>query len=230
MKFTSQIVAGASGSVRGLVASHNKGGQYFRGRSIPTNPQTAFQQQVRNSMAMLTSAWSQILTALQRQGWNDYAANVPTTDSLGNKIQLTGLNWYVACNVPRLQCGLTRVDAPPTTFTLASLTNPTLTSFTASTRVLVSAYTNTDAWAIATGGALAYFISQPQSPGINFFKGPYRFLGKVLGNTGTPPTSPFTSAAGPFPTTAGNQVFVFARALNADGRISSPFRAGIISV
>lgn len=230
MKYKSALVTAASGSVNGLVASHNRGGQYLRGKTIPTNPSSSFQVAVRDQMALLTSAWSQTLTALQRQGWQDYADAVEVTDALGEKRKLTGLNWYIACNTPRFLASLARVDAPPTVFTLAALTNPGITSFTASTRVLVATYTNTDGWAITTGGALLFFISRPQSPGVNYFKGPYRFLGSVAGNTATPPTSPFTSGAGPFSTGVGNNVFIQARALNADGRISSPFRASKLAV
>jgi len=229
MKYKSALVTTASGSVNGLTASHNRGGQYFRGRTIPTNPATAFQVAVRDQLALLTSRWSQTLTTLQRQGWQDYADVVEVTDALGEKRHLTGLNWYIACNTPRFFASLAVVDAPPTVFTLAILTNPVITSFTAATRVLVAAYTNTDTWANAVGGALLFFVSRPQSPGVSYFKGPYRFIGRVLG-AATPPTSPFTSPAGVFPTSAGNAVFVQARALNADGRISSPFRGSIISV
>ncbi|MFZ1061243.1 MAG: hypothetical protein WAP47_18835 [Candidatus Rokuibacteriota bacterium] len=230
MKFKSALVTAASGSIHGMTASHNRGGQYLRARTIPTNPQTAFQVAVRDYLALLTSAWSQTLTALQRQGWDDYGDAVEVTDALGEKRKLTGLNWYIAGNVPRLQAGLARVDAAPGVLTMAELSAVAITSFTASTRILIATYVNTDDWAITTGGGLAFFVSRPQSPGVTFFKGPYRFLGIVLGNTATPPTSPFTSTAGPFPVMAGSNIFIQARALNADGRISSPFRVSKISV
>lgn len=230
MKFKSALVTAASGSLHGITASHNRGGQYLRSRVIPTNPATAFQQAVRNLMATLTAAWANVLTDSQRTGWNDYADAVTVKDTLGETRKLTGLDWYVACNVPRLQIGtLTRVDAAPATQTLADLTPPTITSITASTGVLVMAFTNTDTWATAVGGALAVYISRPVSPGVSFFKGPFRFLGKVLG-AAMAPASPFTSSASPFPYTAGQKVFVQVRALNADGRISSPFRASKIAV
>ena len=230
MKYKSALVTAASGSVNGLCASHNRGGQYFRARTIPTNPATSFQQAVRNLMSTLVAAWSNVLTSTQRQGWADYADQVEKTDSLGEKRKATALDWYVACNVPRLQIGtLVRIDNAPTNFTMASLTPPTITSITASTGILILAYTNTDAWATAVGGALAVYISRPASAGVSYFKGPYRFLGKVLG-AASPPTSPFTSGASPFPMAAGNKVFVQVRALNSDGRISAPFRLSALAV
>ncbi len=230
MKFKSALVTQVSGSLGGMVGSHNRGGLYLRARTVPVNPQSAFQQAVRNFMSTLVVAWSQTLTALQREGWQTYADNVEITDPLGDKRKATALDWYVGCNVPRLQVGGTRVDAPPTVFTLATLTPVVITSITATTRVLVMTFTNTDLWAATTGGFLGIYISPPQSPGITFYKGPYRFLDKIVGSTGTPPTSPFTSVAGPFPMAAGQNVFFQFRALNADGRYSSPFRLNKIAV
>lgn len=229
MKYKSALVTAASGSVNGLTASHNRGGAYFRARTIPVNPQTAFQQAVRNFMATLTARWSQTLTALQRTGWDLYADNVEVPDTLGEPRQLTGLNWYVACNVPRLQVGGTFVDAPPGVFTLANLSPVAITSITAATRVMIMTFSNTDLWATLAGGFLGIWISPPQSPGVNFYKGPYRFLDKIVGAP-SPPTSPFTTVAGPFPLTAGQNVFVQFRAMNADGRISSPFRLSKLAV
>lgn len=230
MKFKSALVTEASGSLGGMTASHNRGGPYLRARTIPVNPASAFQQAVRNAMATLVVRWSQTLTALQRTGWETYADNVETTDTLGDKRKATALDWYLAGNVPRLQLSLSPVDAAPTVFTMATLTPVVITSITASTRILVMTFTNTDLWAATTGGALGIYISPPQSPGVTFYKGPYRFLDKIVGNTGTPPTSPFTSVAGPFPMAAGQNVFFQFRALNADGRISSPFRLAKLAV
>lgn len=229
MKFKSALVTQVSGSVGGMVGSHNRGGMYFRGRAVPVNPATAFQQTVRNALASLVVRWSSTLTALQRQGWQDYADNVEVTDTLGDKRKATALDWYVGGNVPRLQMGATIVDAPPTTFTMATLTPPAITSITAATRVMIMTFTNTDPWATAAGGFLGIYISRPTSPGQVFFKGPYRFLDKIVGSA-SPPTSPFTTVAGPFPLSVGNNVFVQFRAFNADGRYSSPFRLSKICV
>lgn len=72
---------------------------------------------------------------------------------------------------------------------------------------------------------LLYF-SRPQSVGINFFKGPYRFGFRVNG-AATPPTSPATGTI-PFVGAAGSQVFFLARATNADGRLSGAIRGSFL--
>lgn len=226
MKYTSAIAATASGSIGGATASRNKGGQYFRRRAIPTNPATARQTVVRNGIATLSSAWSNVLTTVQRAAWAVYAENVPTTDSLGNTIKLSGFGWYTACNQVRISAGKATVASAPTTFTLANVTIPTVTG-TASTGLATVTFTGTDAWASAVGGGLVVQFSRPQSTGITFFKGPYQ-VGFTINGAATPPTSPATGTM-PFPVASGNKVFYQVRGFNADGRISGLLRGSFLA-
>lgn len=117
MLFRGTIVGAASGKMGSMVASHNKGGQYLRARVTPSGAVASpAQATVRNSLAALAAAWGTELSAEQRSAWEDYALNVPGSNALGDSIQLSGQNWYIACNVPRLQASLARVDDAPTTF------------------------------------------------------------------------------------------------------------------
>lgn len=221
MKFKSALVTQSSGSVGGATFAHNQGGLYVRARSIPTNPSSAFQVAVRNNMATLSNAWSNILTAAQRAAWAVYASNVSLVNALGDAIHVSGIAMYNRTNTPRLQAGVSRIDAAPTTFNLGSFTNPTITCVASSSNLSV-AFTNTDSWAIAVGGYMLVYASRPQSPGINFFNGPYRFAGKISGAV-VPPTSPVTIAV-PFPVVAGQKVFYDVRVSQVDGRLSADFR------
>lgn len=218
MKFKSQIVTQASGSVGGLTASHNRGGLYFRARAVPVNGNTIYQQAVRNYIKTCAAAWSQTLTQPQRDAWTAYAAAVPYVDSLGEPRFIPPLAMYCACNVPRLQAGLTRVDAGPVVLVMAVMTQPTYTITAPSTGSL--AFTNADAWAGEVGGAMLLRVSRGYGVGINYFRGPYRYAGKVLGAV-VPPTSP-VSIAPPFAVVAGQRVFYAVRTCRADGRISGP--------
>lgn len=225
MKYLGTIASTASGSIGGATASRNKGGQYFRRRAIPTNPSSSRQQVVRNGLATLSQAWSNTLTSAQRAGWATYAANVPRVDALGSTINLSGQQWYVACNNARISAGKTTIPGAPTTYTLLALTPPVVTGV-ASTGVASVAFTNTDAWASAVGGFLVMQFSRPQSAGINFFKGPFR-VGFTIAGAATPPTSPATGTM-PFLGAAGNTIFWQARALGADGRISGLLRGSFL--
>lgn len=227
MKFVSAIMTAASGKVRGLVASHNKGGSYFKGKTIPTNPRSAQQVAQRSRLADLMARWRSIVTSVQRTAWDTYAKNVNTIDALGNTITLTGPNWYIGSNTIRLQSSLAAVDAGPTVYALSSLTPLSGTIYATAGTALV-AWGGIDDWQTAptAQAGVALYFSRPQNATINYFTGPYRFGGLLQ-----------SAAAGgqqvitlPFPAgPVGSKVFMKAVAMGADGRYSSDFRAGLIA-
>lgn len=215
MKYTSALVASAGGSVGGATASHNRYGLYFRARAVPVNPNTTFQQDVRNLFATYASRWTEVLNQAQRDGWDTYALNTNGT---------TGLNAYVAANSARAQAGLTTIDVPPIIFAAATFTQ--VSGPIADDQSGDLTFSNTDEWAGEVGGALILSVSRPFSPSINFFKGPYRFTDKILGAV-VPPTSPFGFTV-PFTVATGQKVGVHVRVVRADGRISVPQRYTVV--
>jgi hypothetical protein len=198
----------------------------MRARAVPVNPNTLQQQAVRNYMASRSAAWGSVLTQAQRDGWEAYADQVLLTDALGEPRKGTGLNHYVRCNVPRMQAAMvgSPLQVAPATFDMGSYTNPVLGVVDVSDSTASIAYTATDAWAIAVGGAMLVYISAGQSPATQYFKGPYRYAGKVLG-AASPPTSPYACPL-PFAVLLGQKVFVKINFVQVDGRLSSPFRTG----
>lgn len=221
MKFKSALVTAVSGSIGGATFAHNQGGMYVRARATPTNPNTSFQQIIRNLMSQITSAWQNTLTQAQRDAWEVYASNVPLTDKFGDPRYTSGIAHYVRSNVPRLQGGLARIDVGPTVYSLPTLTPPVPT-VSAATDQSSTAYDNTDAWATEAGGALLIWISRPQSPSIIYFKGPYRYAGLAPG-AASPPTSPQVVDT-PFAVEQDQLLFHKYAAVRADGRLSAPFR------
>lgn len=222
MKIKSGLATQWSGSVGGLTGSHNRGGMYLRARSIPTNPATALQQAVRAAMANLSQLWGNTLSAAQRTAWSTYADNVQIVDTLGDPRNVTGLNMYVRSNVPRLQAGLPRVDAAPTTFDLGNFTDPSFAIDEPNDEVDVS-FDNSDDWANEDDAAMLVYSSTPQSPSIQYFTNPYQFSGKVDGDATTPPTSPGAFAL-PTAIATGQKAFFRVVVSRADGRLSTPFR------
>lgn len=221
MKFKSALVTQASGSVGGITFSRNRYGMYTRAKGLPVNPNSEFQQAVRQIFSGLSSAWNGVLTSNQRSGWEDYASNMVWSDSLGEPIKLSGQSVYAQLNTPRLQAGLARVDTAPEIFTQPDYTAPSVTADESDSQLHV-AYTNTDDWAKEVGGAILLYASRPLSPSIRFFKGPYRYAGKVAG-AAVPPTSP-ADIPMPFAIAGGQQVGIQYRIVRADGRMSAPFR------
>lgn len=227
MKYKSQVFTEASGSVGGLTFSHNKGGLYTRARAVPTNPNTPFQQVIRNATTFLTNAWVDILTDADRASWQTYTDNVIMRNVLGAAIKLPALAHYVRSNVSRLQQGLPRVDSAPVIFNLGAFSTPTFT-FAASGSILSVTFDVADPWVSEDDSAMLVYTSRQQNPTIVFFKGPYRLAGAILGEVASPPTSPADIVA-PFPATVGNSVFVRVRVTRADGRLSDDFRNFAIS-
>lgn len=222
MIYKSALMTQASGSMGGITASHNRGGQYFRARVIPVNPGTEWQAAVRIAMAELSNSWLEKLTAVQRDAWDTYAENVPVVNRLGEPISLTGFNHFLRSNIARNQGGGTFLDDAPTTFNLGTFTAPTLT-VTELTQATTLTFDNTDAWANENDSHMLAYVSRPQGLTIHYFKGPYRYSGKIDGDAITPPTSPAPLAT-LFPFSVGQKLFAFVRVTRADGRYSALHR------
>lgn len=223
MKYKGILAAAASGSIRGVTASHNRGGQYFRGRTVPSNPNTAQQQAVRSAMAALSPRWGSLLTPAQREAWDAYALATPITNAMGDPINAGGLGMYIRGNVPRINSGLDIVDDAPTVYNVGDFTPPTFAAPDASLGSVSIAFENGDEWASEVGSAMLIYASRPTSPSINYFKGPYQYAGRINGAS-SPPSSPVVITL-PFPVAVGQKVFFKANVSRLDGRYSADFRA-----
>lgn len=222
MLVESQIVSRGSGSIGGVVWSHNRGGQYLRSRVTPVNPNTVFQQVVRSLVSALASLWTDGLTQLQRDAWDSYGAGVPVRNRMGNMITLTGLNMYVRSNVPIQQAGFARQDEAPTIFNLGDYTLPSIGAF-ATTQDVTIGFTDTDDWVNEDDAAMLFYFSRPKNTSIQYFKGPYRLAGSIDGDATTAPTSPATVSV-PFPIFEGQKLFGRVQVIRADGRLSADAR------
>lgn len=110
-RFLSPIFSGISGSIAGTTFQRGRGGGLIaRGRPNPANPMTPAQVAQRAVMNQLSAAWSGI-TPAARQLWADYGAEVPSRDSLGQEIVLTGQQAFNRANgfVARIGQALTLV-------------------------------------------------------------------------------------------------------------------------
>lgn len=231
MKFLPLLGTDLSGSLAGITASHNKGGPYFRNRSIPINPSSPRQLIARIALAGLVAAWTVDLTPEQRVSWETYASNVPVIDVLGQSRNLSGQQWYIKCNSMRVSSGDLRVDDAPIIFgraTLQPVSIGTITTGEAGVATIEINYEDTDEWAIAAGGHLYVQIGQPQNPSVNFFKAPFRFAGKEDGAL-LPPTSPVTITS-PFEIALTQKIFCRVRSTNDDVRCSAPQIVSAIAV
>lgn len=214
------VIAEARGSINGTTYARNRAGAYARNRSVPVNPGSPRQDVVRAAVGTLSARWRDTLTNGQREAWDTYALDTPRPNKVGDPINVGGLGMYVRGNVPRIQAGLDIVDDGPTLPGVPEIGLVTIDS-NAGGAFTVS-YDDTLPWVDQDGAGLLIYMSANKSPALNFFKGPYRFAGIVLGDGTTAPTSPAT-ITWPFGNApvAGNQIFLRAVVADDAGRLSN---------
>lgn len=165
------IIGQASGSVAGLVFSHNAGGPYIRNRAIPTNPNTAAQLLVRANLSTLSGAWKG-LTDGERQAWRGWARQNPVRDTLGNSITINGLNAYNKINTRLLRDGTARVDTPP----VVGKPDSFLT-FVQAGDIGTGAFGSTFTPALTTGNKVELWAVAENSAGVEYVENLYKFIG-----------------------------------------------------
>jgi hypothetical protein len=202
----------------GLTLSRNRGGLYIRARANPVNPASAEQTAVRTIFGNLSTRW-QSLTDDQREAWTTYAINVTVTNSLGEQITLTGHQMYIRNNSARMQVGLSPVDDGPIIFA-SDVLSPVACSVATADDAISVTFEATDDWVGDSDGGLLVYSSRSVSPTINFFKGPYRAAGIILGDDTTPPTSPDATLTAMFTASVANNTGFRVLSVRGDGRIS----------
>lgn len=219
-----------SGSIGGTTYSRNRYGAYKRNRSVPVNPNTDRQVQIRNFVKNLTIVWQNTLTQDQRDAWDEYAANVDWKNRLGQNVNLTGLNHYVRSNVPRLRCNLLRVDDAPIIFNLAVAEQALGCTGTAADDQLALAFDDTADWTTETGGFEIFSMGLPQNESIKFFGGPFRVIACSTGQD-EPNGEPSSPVARPAPWVfgEGQRIWIESRIGRADGRLSEIARVNFLA-
>jgi len=107
-------------------------------------------------------------------------------------------------------------------YSLAETDPSIVASADASEQLLSTVFNNALAWAGEVGGYLLVSMSKPQDPGITYYGGPWRYIGRVAGAV-VPPISPAGVAVYTTVTT-GQRVWARYRILRADNRLSEPFQ------
>ncbi len=223
MLFTSPVYSQASGSIAGITYSHNRGGMYTRARVTPTDPNSPQQTIMRNAMGVLAPYWGDTLSAAQRAAWDLYGANVPWINPLGQTIFLTGQQHFNRINTVRLQSQWAILDVAPIIFNLGTFTAPTIFAVRSPPYVDIS-FNPLDAWANASGGFMLVYAGRAQGQGRNFYRGPWRYGGVIIGDP-VPPASPAecnVNQVWPI----GIKAWVQIRVIQEDGRMSLPVQLG----
>lgn len=223
-------IAEIRGSIGGTVFARNRSGAYARNRSIPVNPGSALQSKIRATIGQVRELWFNVLTEAQRAAWKVYADNVPVSNRLGETVTLTGWNMFAKTNSFQLYHDKAAILDAPTEFATAEMDGSLEVQGAAATKNLVIAFDDSLPWVNEAGGRMEIYQSTPQAATKNFYKGPYQKVYTIDGDNVEPPTSPM-SAQSRHVLTQGQKVFIMARIIRADGRLSSIFRAvGMVGV
>lgn len=213
------LVAEIRGSIGGTVFARNRGGAYIRNRSIPLNPQSVRQVEVRSLLSDFSQRWAVVLTQAQRDAWDLYADNVPLVNALGESRNVSGINMFVRSNMLLAENGMTEVDDGPTQFTLGPTFTPTLSLDSTANTVDVTDLGGYD----LSDGAVGVLLQQgtPQNGGVSFFGGPFRKIDGIAAvETSNEP--PFADIPLAFPVEAGQSVWFRTATVSADGRVGVP--------
>lgn len=184
MKIIPALTGPMSGKLGGMVASRNRGGQYFRRKAVPVNPDSTLQVQRRSAFASLIAQWNNNLTPAQREAWTVWALNTPRIDSLGQTHILTGQNAFVGANSLRMIAGQPVLAAAPTIFNRGEALSLNSVQYDPGPPALLDFAYSYGSLTSAAGRALL-FLGRPQNESVEFFKGPYRFAGATVFSAGT---------------------------------------------
>ena len=211
------------GSIGGTTFSRNRYGGYARARTKPVNPNSTRQAAIRSIISSVSQNWSSLLTEAQRLAWGVFAANVPAKNKLGEVINLSGFNQYVKSNTTAINAGLDAIADGPTDYTLPGQ-DPTFAAVISEAAQTVACTFDDGAdWCAEDGAGLIVQMGIPQGESIKFFGGPFRHAGVIEGSSTTAPTTGDTVTC-PFAVTAGQEIFVRAKIIRADGRLSDWFQ------
>lgn len=194
MLFLPILIGTASGKLNGVVASRNRGGQYLKQFTTPTDPATANQAVLRTAIANAHTAWS-ALTSRQRQEWQDYSIAHPRANRIGQPHPIGGYAEFVRRYVPRdqirqtLAAGLVVGTGVPAGFYDFD-TAPTAEVNAGGNRLLVT--WTASAWTTEANSGFYVQMWGPLAATINWHRSPLRLVGFVPGNAFAPPTSPST--------------------------------------
>lgn len=173
----SALVSDMRNKLNGSVASKNRYGSYLRNKVTPVNPQTSFQQGVRQLLGALSSQYRE-LTQAQRNSWINGTNNFPFTDIFGDVRFLSGQTLYVKLNTNLINAGESVIASAPLPVGVPEFAATGITAeVTAGT--ITTLELATSAATVPAGFVMAVYATPPLSPSINFIRNRLRYIGNA---------------------------------------------------
>jgi len=237
MLFRGTIIGPASGKLNGMVASHNRGGQYFRVHTIPTDPATGRQLKCRDALAQAYNQWRDNSPQI-RQDWQNYAQQMRRVNRLGDEHHLTGWQEFSRWAAPRYQLNAQLgwtigIGNAVAKIPEAALSIPPVGTIIDDGGTFRLTFDNTDFWVHDQDNALMLYLCSSRdtegtrgvralAPTRNYFRGPYQLVDAADGDPDDPIPStidvPLTIDAA-----LGEKIFWRARLTTDDSGMSKPY-------
>jgi hypothetical protein len=200
------------GKTGGVVFVRGKTGPYTRAKVKPRNPQTNYQEAVRQEMRNFAKQWK--LSQVDQKGFIDYAETHPIKGPMGNTAFISGFNWFVKMNRIAQMTGASLITTPPTSDTIFPImTGLTLATTTGPDTVTVEPIKNGN---YPTGVKIEIFATRQLSPGVFSTKN-FRLIG-VYDPTSSPAINITTDYEARFSTLKnGLKIFFMARLIMPTG-------------
>jgi len=166
------IITDGRNKIGGHVVSKNRAGNYMKTKSVPTNPNTSFQSEVRANVTQLSQQW-RTLSDEQRSAWIAAVADFKKTDIFGDLKTPSGFNLFMRLNLNLLNAGASLISQPPADLTVTPLTSLSVSSIAAGGDKLLAFLPSP----VPVGYALVVAASPSMSPGRSFSK---TFVNKIV--------------------------------------------------
>ena len=161
----------------GMVFSSWRGLSVGRAFTVPRNPRSSRQLEIRGLMTSSSRAWSN-LTDENRTGWEVYAGNMSRKNIFGQDVKASGFNEYIACFLLASEVGETPVSIAPTDSAPLTVTAGAITQGTADGEIDVD-------WTAGQAGFVDVWITPALPAGRKPQESDYKHLSYTADATGT---------------------------------------------
>ena len=209
----SALMSDMRGKLNGSVLSKNRGGSYIRNKVTPSNPQTTAQMSVRGIFAGIASGWS-ALTENQRLSFNSKVSQYASTDIFGDLRNPSGKALF-----QKLNQNLSISEQATITSCPDSIPVPFANLISAAGDVSSTTF-NVTYDGDTTGSKVVVWATPQMSQGTTFVKNKLRQVAVFGGDAGDT-LNVYANYATKFGAlTAGANVYVAVRIINANGQAS----------
>jgi len=212
-------IAAIRGKLAGSVFSRNKGGEIIRTKVTPINPKSSHQSAQRAIVSDLSKAYSNTLTAAERQAWTSFGQSTNAKSVFGTSLILSGIAAFQKLNIIIITAGGTQINTPPIGQTVVSILTASLVA-NHTGPLLTLTFTPTP---LVTPQGAYIWATPALTAGIGNYNSRLRFIGFT--DAATSPLelhAAWTARFGAFPSVAGQLIGIKAQVVStATGAISS---------